>query len=189
MTRGRISSNNAILILLILVSRTLYSCERTVKSGHLSDLLTCVSAGSRVCVHPWLSNPNFPSVVSSLAADRQPAPSPSTLVTLSFYEILAGLLRLRSEQVETHQLLLLKTTQATHVRRRLVELLPTTEQMKAIYGGDVVKPAVQNGNHVSAAKKPKMDDTVFFDEATFSAVLLEESAKASMSKLPVSPIE
>ncbi|VDM33651.1 unnamed protein product [Hydatigera taeniaeformis] len=109
------------------------TCERAVRSGHLTDLLNCLSAGARLCCHPWLLS-CFDEPAQWLLQDREPAFSPP-LVTVPglHFDGPASLLELRrtDDEISPHLLHLPSALQApAHVRSRLMQLLPDAEQLK-----------------------------------------------------------
>ncbi|VDD75587.1 unnamed protein product [Mesocestoides corti] len=176
------------------------TCERAVKSGHLTDLLTCVSAGASVCVHPWLlcSPDEVQSMALWLAEDHKPSPAPLVTSLLHFdtpSAVLSAVRELRSDETSPLPLLQTSLGAPAHIRRRLVELLPSSEQLRRAFtphSPPKRQAGVAIGSSPCSAKKPRIETAVpitkvgapepvcglpFITRELFDALLLEESAK------------
>ncbi|VDL19810.1 unnamed protein product [Hymenolepis diminuta] len=112
----------------LLLDRT---CTRASRSGHLCDLLTCLSKGVRLCLHPWLLA-GYDEAPYWLAQDREPAPlPPCPLMRFDTPSGLAALSKQNAEKCIPIPLLSMTLQEKTHIRNRIVELLPSSEQLKA----------------------------------------------------------
>ncbi|KAM7540007.1 hypothetical protein Aperf_G00000031891 [Anoplocephala perfoliata] len=188
-------------------------CTRASRSGHLSDLLTCLSMGVRLCLHPWLLA-SQDEALDWLSQDCKPGPSPPCPVIpgLRFDSPTCLLAELRKENADSPIPLLSTTLRApTHIRNRILELLPSSEHLKTLLASPKSTP-VQIGKRRGEVtttergsqllmKIPKMEgldaleeQNAFISEETYRLVQLEE-AKANfkmnkgISSVPVSILE
>ncbi|VDO00181.1 unnamed protein product [Rodentolepis nana] len=180
------------------------ACTRASRSGHLCDLLTCLSKGVRLCLHPWLLV-DSDEAEHWLAQDREPSPYPPC--PLIRFDTPSGLLAaLHKESAEKSlPIPLLSTTlqEKTHIRKRIVELLPSSEHLKSALASPRTSAAsVQLGKRRGGAasidnsgsqlpkKRAKMEgvDAVeeqcdaFITEEIYRNVLLEEGKSSFKAK-------
>lgn len=161
-----------------------------MRSGHLTDLLNCLSAGARLCSHPWLLS-CFDEAAQWLLQDRQPAFSPPLIAVPGLcFDGPTSLLALRSADDEIAPILLHlpSALQApSHVRSRLMQLLPDAEQLKHLLVtprpskrasetagvSSLALKRLRKGQGVASVEGAEEQEEPFITRDAFRTVLLE----------------